>query len=372
MTLLGPMGLAMRDHTMEADIRAGLAAVEAGLLEATKSDVPFITEAAQHLVRAGAKRLRPLLVLLAARFGDPDAPGVVPSAVVVELTHLATLYHDDVLDETDAHRHTSDTDTCTCTGTGTNWDNSVAVLTGDFLFARASHLLADLGPEAVRIQADAFRQLVTGQILETAGPSGNRDPIEHYLEVLAGRAGSLIAVSGRLGALASGAGREVAGALAHYGERLGVACRLAEDVLDIAGAGGVGGLPRSRAGTALREGFATLPVLYLRARAKATGSPEDRELCELLTTELTNKTDKARYAEALRRLRAHPALEQARMAAARYADEARAALAPLPAGAARRALEDLCEVVTRGRPASPAAPPPLVTAEQGLPEATQP
>ncbi|MER7791665.1 polyprenyl synthetase family protein [Streptomyces sp. NPDC097640] len=362
MTLPGPMGLSMRDRAVEADVRAGLAAVEAGLLEATKSDVPFITEAAQHLVRAGAKRLRPLLVLLAARFGDPDAPGVVPSAVVVELTHLATLYHDDVLDDTDAHHRTDDSDT--------NWDNSVAVLTGDFLFARASHLLADLGPEAVRIQSDAFRQLVTGQILETAGPSGDRDPIEHYLEVLAGRAGSLIAVSGRLGALASGAGREVAGALAHYGERLGVACRLAEDVLDIAEGRGTGGLPRGRAGTALREGFATLPVLYLRARAKATGSPEDRELCELLAAGFP---DEPRYAEALGRLRAHPALEQARVAAARYADEARAALAPLPAGAARRALEDLCEVVTRGRPAvSPAAPAPLVTAEQGLPEAAQP
>ncbi|MGY0060353.1 polyprenyl synthetase family protein [Streptomyces sp. LZ34] len=376
MTLPGPMGLSMRDRTVEAGVRAGLAAVEAGLLEATKSDVPFITEAAQHLVRAGAKRLRPLLVLLAARFGDPDAPGVVPSAVVVELTHLATLYHDDVLDDADARRRTPPTDA--------NWDNSVAVLTGDFLFARASHLLADLGPEAVRIQADAFRQLVTGQILETAGPSGDRDPIEHYLEVLAGRTGSLIAVSGRLGALASGAGREVAGVLARYGERLGVACRLAEDVLDIAEAGGAGGVPRGRPGAALREGFATLPVLYLRARAEATGSPEDRELCELLTTELTNETDETRYTEALRRLRAHPALEQARVAADRYAEEARAALAPLPACAARRALEDLCDVVTRGRPASPAAPPstspspshplspPLVAAEQRLPEAPQP
>ncbi|MEU1667349.1 polyprenyl synthetase family protein [Streptomyces sparsogenes] len=369
MTLPGPMGLSMRDRAAEAEVGAGLAAVEAGLLDATKSDVPFITEAAQRLVRAGGKRLRPLLVLLAARFGDPEAPGVVPSAVVVELTHLATLHHDDVLDDAEARRRTP--------GTDAHWDNSVAVLTGDFLFARASHLLADLGPEAVRIQADAFRQLVTGQILETAGPSGDRDPIEHYLEVLAGRAGSLIAVSGRLGALASGAGPEVAGVLARYGELLGVACRLAEDVLDIAGAGGTGGVPRGRPGTTLREGFATLPLLYLRARAEATGSDEDRELCELLTT---GHADEPRYAEALRRLRAHPALDLARVAAARYAEQARAALAPLPAGAARGALEDLCDLVTRGRPASlPASPPasphaspPLVAAEQRFPEPAQP
>ncbi|RBL85841.1 polyprenyl synthetase family protein, partial [Streptomyces cavourensis] len=104
MTVVGPFGLHVRDQALEADVHAGLAAVEAGLLEATKSDVPFITEAAQHLVRAGGKRFRPLLVMLASQFGDPDAPGVVPSAVVVELTHLATLYHDDVMDEADVRR----------------------------------------------------------------------------------------------------------------------------------------------------------------------------------------------------------------------------------------------------------------------------
>ena len=138
MTVVGPFGLSVRDQALEADVQTGLAAVEAGLLDATKSDVPFITEAAQHLVRAGGKRFRPLLVMLSAQFGDPDAPGVVPSAVVVELTHLATLYHDDVMDEADVRRGVD--------SANTRWGNSVAVLTGDFLFARASHILADLGP----------------------------------------------------------------------------------------------------------------------------------------------------------------------------------------------------------------------------------
>ncbi|MFE6775226.1 polyprenyl synthetase family protein [Streptomyces sp. NPDC057702] len=331
MTVVGPLGLTVRDQALEADTQAGLAAVEEGLLAATKSDVPFITEAAQHLVRAGGKRFRPLLVLLAAQFGDPNAPGVVPSAVVVELTHLATLYHDDVMDEADVRRGVE--------SANNRWGNSLAVLTGDFLFARASHILADLGPEAVRIQAEAFERLVTGQILETAGPRDGRDPIDHYLDVLAGKTGSLVAVAGRLGAMLSGADERVINVLTQYGERLGIAFQLADDVLDIASDSHESG---KTPGTDLREGIATLPVLHLRAQARATGAAADQELCALLDGDLT---DDERHAEALRRLRAHPALEQARRDTLRYAAEARAMLAPLPVGAARAALEGLCDAV---------------------------
>ncbi|MGW1076873.1 polyprenyl synthetase family protein [Streptomyces sp. NPDC002537] len=331
MTVVGPFGLSVRDQALEADVQAGLAAVEEGLLEATKSDVPFITEAAQHLVRAGGKRFRPLLVMLAAQFGDPYAPGIVPSAVVVELTHLATLYHDDVMDEADVRRGVD--------SANARWGNSVAVLTGDFLFSRASHILADLGPEAVRIQAEAFERLVTGQILETAGPRDGRDPIEHYLDVIAGKTGSLIAVSGRYGAMMSGADERTVDILTHYGERLGTAFQLADDVLDIASDSHESG---KTPGTDLREGIPTLPVLHLRAQAAATGSADDLELCELLDGDLS---DDAVHAEVLRRLRAHPALEQARRDTIRYAQEARAILAPLPECYAKAALENLCDAV---------------------------
>ncbi|MEE1751799.1 polyprenyl synthetase family protein [Streptomyces sp. SP18CS02] len=331
MTVVGPFGLSVRDQALEADVQAGLAAVEAGLLDATKSEVPFITEAAQHLVRAGGKRFRPLLVMLAAQFGDPYAPGIVPSAVVVELTHLATLYHDDVMDEADVRRGVD--------SANARWGNSVAVLTGDFLFARASHILADLGPEAVRIQAEAFERLVTGQILETAGPRDGRDPVEHYLDVIGGKTGSLIAVSGRFGAMMSGADERVVDILTQYGERLGVAFQLADDVLDIASDSHESG---KTPGTDLREGIPTLPVLRLRARAAASGKPEDLALVELLDSDLT---DDGRHAEALRLLRAHPALEQARRDTVRYAQEARATLAPLPECYAKAALEELCDLV---------------------------
>ncbi|MEU1277914.1 polyprenyl synthetase family protein [Streptomyces sp. NPDC005805] len=331
MTVVGPFGLSVRDQALEADVQTGLSAVEEGLLEATKSEVPFITEAAQHLVRAGGKRFRPLLVMLAAQFGDPYAPGVVPSAVVVELTHLATLYHDDVMDEAEVRRGVP--------SANSRWDNSVAVLTGDFLFARASHILADLGPEAVRVQAEAFERLVTGQILETAGPRDGRDPVDHYLDVLAGKTGSLVAVSCRFGAMMAGAEERVTEVLTQYGERLGVAFQLADDVLDIASDSHESG---KTPGTDLREGIATLPVLLLRAAAEAGGRPEDAELVALLESDLA---DDARHAEALRLLRAHPALEQARRETVRYAEEARTMLAPLPDGYAKAALEELCDAV---------------------------
>ncbi|WP_406184239.1 polyprenyl synthetase family protein [Streptomyces sp. NBC_01006] len=331
MTVVGPFGLSVRDQALETDVQAGLAAVEAGLLEATKSEVPFITDAAQHLLRAGGKRFRPLLVMLASRFGDPYAPGIVPAAVVVELTHLATLYHDDIMDEADERRGVA--------SANARWGNSVAVLTGDFLFARASHILADLGPEAVRIQAEAFERLVTGQILETAGPRDGRDPVAHYLDVMAGKTGSLIAVSGRFGALMSGADESVVDILTQYGERLGIAFQLADDVLDIASDSHESG---KTPGTDLREGIPTLPVLRLREMAARGGDPDDLELVGLLDGDLT---DDAVHAEVLARLRVHPALEQARRDTVRYAQEARATLAPLPEGFAKSALEELCDAV---------------------------
>jgi heptaprenyl diphosphate synthase len=333
-TVVVPFGLSVRDEALEADVQAGLSAVEEGLLEATKSDVPFIAEAARHLVRAGGKRFRPLLVMLAAQFGDPHAPGIVPSAVVVELTHLATLYHDDVMDEAEVRRGVP--------SANARWDNSVAVLTGDFLFSKASRILADLGPEAVRIQSEAFERLVTGQILETIGPRDGRDPIEHYLDVISGKASSLTAVSGRFGALMSGADETVVDILTQYGERLGTAFQLADDILDIASDSHESG---KTPGTDLREGVPTLPVLHLRAQvAKANGSAsaDDRRLCELLDGDLT---DDGRHAEALKLLRAHPALEQARRDTVRYAEEARATLAPLPDCSAKAALAGLCEAV---------------------------
>ena len=185
-------GLVFADPALEASVRVGLDRVEARLRAATTSEFGFVTEAARHLVQAGGKRFRPLLALLAAHFGDPTAFGVVESAAVVELTHLATLYHDDVMDEATARRG--------AVSANSRWGNTVAILTGDFLFARASDMISELGPDAVRVQARTFARLVTGQIRETAGPADNEDPIDHHLLVLAQKTGSLIATSAYFGA----------------------------------------------------------------------------------------------------------------------------------------------------------------------------
>ena len=324
----GPFGAAS-DDALEAELIVGMAAVEELLRGTVKSDHPFVTETSRHLVEAGGKRFRPLLVLLASHFGDPGAQGVVPAAVVVELTHLATLYHDDVMDEAALRRG--------ATSANARWGNTVAILTGDFLFARASDLLADLGPEAVRIQARTFERLVTGQIRETVGPADGEDALEHYLSVVADKTASLIATSGRFGALLSGADEQVVDVLARFGERIGVAFQLADDVLDVASDSVESGkVP----GTDLREGVRTLPVLH----ALRSTDPADARLLTLLDGDLS---DDDRHAEALSLLRVHPAMDLARADLERWGQEARSVLTPLPDVAAKVALTALCDAVIR-------------------------
>lgn len=324
------LGLPAVDSALVAAVRSGLDEVERRLAEAVKSDDALVGPASRHLVVAGGKRFRPMLALLAAQFGDPDAPGVVRAAVVVELTHVATLYHDDVMDEATVRRGAP--------SANARWGNSVAILTGDFLFARASQIAADLGTESVRIQARTFERLVHGQLRETTGPRPGEDHIAHYLSVLSDKTASLIATAARLGALHAGAEVEIVDVLARYGERIGMAFQLADDLLDILSETAVSG---KTPGTDLREGVATLPVLDVRQGT----DPADARLRALLSGPITAADD---HAEALRLLRAHPAMGRARAEVQRWADDAREALAPLPDIPARRALEAVCDqAVTR-------------------------
>ena len=315
------------DPALADALRQGMTQVESALHDAVKSDYPFVTEASRHLVDAGGKRSRPLLVLLAAQFGDPTAVGVVPASVVVELTHLATLYHDDVMDDAAIRRGAA--------SANARWDNTVAILTGDFLFARASDILADLGPEAVRLQARTFERLVTGQIRETMGPGEGADPVDHYLAVLADKTASLIATSARFGAMLSGADERTVDILARFGERFGMAFQLSDDLLDVLSESSDSG---KTPGTDLREGVPTLPVLLLRRDAR----PEDARLLELLDAGLSDDRD---HAEALGLLRAHPVVGSAQAEVLRWADAAREVLAPLPEVPAKAALAALCDQV---------------------------
>ncbi|MEH1012348.1 polyprenyl synthetase family protein [Micromonospora sp. CPCC 206060] len=326
----GSLGLDLVDSRVEESVLGLLESVEDELRASVASADPFVTEAARHLVEAGGKRFRPLLVALGAQFGDPARAQVVPAAVVMELTHLATLYHDDVMDEAVVRRGAP--------SANSRWTNSVAILVGDYLFARAADIAADLGPEAVRLQARTFARLVHGQIAETVGPRAGDDPVDHYLSVIAEKTGSLIATSARFGGMFGGASTEHTEALAGYGETIGVAFQLSDDLLDIASESVQSG---KTPGTDLREGVPTLPVLYALASDDADAS--SGRLREILAAGPV--TDDALHAEALGLLRESPALKRARETVRSYAEDARQQLAPLPDGSSRRALESLCDFI---------------------------
>ena len=324
MSKLGIPGIAPE---LETELTEGMARVESLLLSHIQGDYPLVEETSRHLVAAGGKRLRPLLTLLASHYGDKNRFGVIESAVVCELTHVATLYHDDVMDEAKLRRGVE--------SANSRWGNTVAILTGDYLFAKVSALLADIGPEAVRLQASTFERLVIGQIMETQGPRAGEDPLEHYLGVVADKTGSLIAASARFGAMVSGAPAEVKETLTVFGEKIGIAFQLADDVIDIASESHQSG---KTPGTDLREGVPTLVTLNVM---KSTSTP-DRELIELLKAPIK---DEVVVAQVLNQLRTHQALEQSREQLQQIARDARTALGPLPVNDVTGALFSLCDAI---------------------------
>ncbi|HVD82482.1 MAG TPA: polyprenyl synthetase family protein [Propionibacteriaceae bacterium] len=317
-----------RDEVFESSVRAQLELIEAALLKAAEADSDMVTEAAQHIIAAGGKRFRPLLVILGSSIGPHAATDdVVKAAVVVELTHVASLYHDDVMDEARIRRGS--------VSANSRWGNTVAILVGDLLFARASDIVAELGPEFVRLQARTFSRLVQGQIAETVGPSG-ADPLDHYLRVVADKTGSLIATSALFGSKISGATAYLQRVMADFGEQIGVVFQLSDDIIDIT-SDDTGKTP----GTDLREGVPTLPTLLARRSADLS----DARLLELLDCDLH---DDDALREVLDLLRRHRCIDEARSEVRRRAEAARVLLDPLPAGPARDALDDLCTtVVTR-------------------------
>jgi len=322
--LQAAVGLRIADEALLAELATGLAKVEKLLREAVRSDVEFVDAAARHLTEAGGKRFRPMFTLLASQFGNGASDDVITAAAAVELVHLATLYHDDVMDEATMRRGAQ--------SANARWDNTVAILTGDLLFAHASRLVAQLGTEPTRIIAETMNELVTGQIRETVGARDGEDPIQHYLTVIAQKTGSLIATSGRFGALLSGASAEHVAAMRKFGAIIGVAFQISDDIIDIASGSDVLGKEQ---GTDLREGVRTLPMLYALHDDK-----DNARLIELLTTPLTDDDE---IAEAIELLRSSAGLRHARETLREYTLRARAELASLPESAARDACESVAD-----------------------------
>jgi heptaprenyl diphosphate synthase len=324
--------LPLADPVLAERIAARLDDVEHRLHDAVTYADTLVDDAAHHLSDAGGKRLRPMLTLLAAELGDGATDEVLDAAVVVELTHLASLYHDDVMDSAPLRRGAP--------AAHEVWGNSVAILVGDLLFARASTTVAGLGPEAVRIQATTFERLCLGQLHESMGPGPGGDPVAHYLQVLSDKTASLIATSARLGAMYGNCAPALVETVAAFGERIGVAFQLADDVIDLTSDGTLTG---KTPGTDLREKVPTMPVLLLRDRAAAPDADAaDLALVALLDSDLT---DDAALARAVEGLRAHDVVRETRERALALVQEAVDLLAPLPEGPVKASFVSFAEAL---------------------------
>ncbi len=317
------------DEAFTTSVGDLLTQIEERLMSVAVADNPFVTEAARHVISAGGKRFRPAMVVSCAHLGAGfDTQALIRAALVVELTHVASLYHDDVMDEATVRRGAP---SANCA-----YGNSIAILVGDYLFARASSEVARLGVDYVDLQARTFADLVTGQIAETVGPAAGEDVMAHYLQVLSGKTASLIRTSALFGGMVAELPQTELDALGRFGHEIGMVFQLSDDLIDV-----IGDQTGKTPGTDLREGVATLPTLLLRASTNAA----DRDLVARIDAGLDSDAD---LAAALAALRHSPVIEQARQQISRRAEIARGYLWPLPDGPARRALARLCdEVVTR-------------------------
>jgi heptaprenyl diphosphate synthase len=319
---MNQVGIPNIDKQLEASLIIDMKKVEDLMRSHIQGDYPLVVETSRHLVEAGGKRLRPLLTLISAQFGDPTNYDIIKAAVCCELTHLATLYHDDVMDDAVLRRGVI--------SANKKWNNAVAILTGDYLFSKVSDMLADIGPEAVKLQAKTFERLVIGQIKETQGKSEGLSQIDHYMKVVADKTGSLIATSARFGALLSGASPNVVETLTKFGEKIGVAFQVADDLLDIASNETASG---KTPGTDLKEGIPTLVTLFVMAE----NNPADKDLINKLNKPISDED----LANVISELRKHKALIRVQEYLSKVATEANDLLIDLPAGAAKEALNNL-------------------------------
>ena len=319
---MNQVGIPNIDKQLETSLIIDMKKVEDLMRSHIQGDYPLVVETSRHLVEAGGKRLRPLLTLISAQFGDPTNYDIIKAAVCCELTHLATLYHDDVMDDAVLRRGVI--------SANKKWNNAVAILTGDYLFSKVSDMLADIGPEAVKLQAKTFERLVIGQIKETQGKSEGLSQIDHYMKVVADKTGSLIATSARFGALLSGASPNVVETLTKFGEKIGVAFQVADDLLDIASNETASG---KTPGTDLKEGIPTLVTLFVMAE----NDPADKDLINKLNKPISDED----LPNVISELRKHTALKKVQDYLSKVATEANDLLIDLPAGAAKEALNNL-------------------------------
>ena len=316
-----------------ATVEDGLTRVNENLERELHISDALADATSRYLYDAGGKRVRPMLALLAAQLGDGPTDEVIEAATALELTHLGSLYHDDVMDEADRRRGVPSAHSV--------WGNTIAILTGDLLFSRASQIMSRLGERAMRIQADTFERLVLGQMHETVGAQPDDEPVEFYLQVLADKTGSLIAASASAGVVFSNASAAYEEPLKVFGEKAGVAFQLIDDVIDLSGnPEETGKVP----GTDLRAGVPTMPYLLLAARPDAAARAL-RDRIDAGVREIADGADPAILDADLAGLREHPATQETLALAHAWSNEAIAALDPLPYGPVREALTRFARAV---------------------------
>ena len=336
-----PPGIdALQKHEQLFDaLLTSLSKIEEDLADALVYADGLAQATTRHLLEAGGKRVRPIVTVLSSMLADENvASGLVAEpgkpirqvAVALELTHLATLYHDDVMDEADQRRGV--------TAAHQQWSNSIAILAGDLIFARASAEMAHLGTRAVKEHSITFEKLVMGQLWETVGPKAGDDPLEHYLRVIDGKTASLLAASALLGALLAGGSEELVEIAATYGGNVGMAFQLADDIIDLTSSSDTSGKVQ---GTDLKERVPTLPILLLR-EAAAAGDASAAEALELVDGPLD--TD-AQLAAAVDAVTSHAVIERAWLLTQQWADKAIAALDGLQDSPVKTALAEFARYV---------------------------
>ncbi|GAA1915747.1 polyprenyl synthetase family protein [Microbacterium aoyamense] len=322
-----------RSRRLLATVEAGLERVDESLANELRVTDALADATSRYLYEAGGKRVRPMLALLTAQLGDGATQAVIEGATALEMTHLGSLYHDDVMDTADKRRGVPSAHAV--------WGNNVAILTGDLLFSRASQIMARHGNQAIQLQADTFERLVLGQMHETIGPGDDDDPVAFYLQVLSDKTGSLIAAAAQAGVIFSNGPTELEQPMITFGEKAGVAFQLLDDVIDLsADPDETGKVP----GTDLRAGVPTMPYLLLGQRTDAESIALHAAIDDGVAR-IAEGADPAILDEPLARLREHEATQATLDLANAWSREAIDALAPVPDGAVKEALTRFAQAV---------------------------
>ncbi|WP_245233155.1 polyprenyl synthetase family protein [Microbacterium sp. dk485] len=337
--MAGKLGLAdrifagVRSRKLLATVEAGLERVEQSLAGELRVTDSLADATSRYLYEAGGKRVRPMLAILTAQLGDGVTDAVVQGATALEMTHLGSLYHDDVMDGADVRRGVPSAQTV--------WGNNIAILTGDLLFSRASGIMARHGDRAIRLQSDTFERLVLGQMHETVGPQADDDPVAFYLQVLSDKTGSLIAAAAEAGVVFARGPEEYEEPVRVFGEKAGVAFQLLDDVLDLSDdPDETGKVP----GTDLRAGVPTMPYLLLGQRQDAASRDLHARIDDGVAR-IADGADPGILDGALAELRDHEATRATLDLAHSWSAEAIAALGPVPDGPVREALTRFAQAV---------------------------